>query len=197
MPFRKGHQAVFGMYPASTAAGEAFDQLKRAGFKSEDISILAPARPGDESVAYRRATKAPEGGAFGAASGAIVGSGLGWLAGIGALGIPGIGPFVAAGPLLSVFAGAGIGGAVGGIAGALVGLGVPEYEARRFEGYVRDGHVLMSIHVDDGSWADLARRILGDTGARDISIVDVAKAPTFLTGNARPITRADDYQFHK
>lgn len=156
-----------------------------------------PANPAESKLAYRRGSKASDGLAAGAASGAAVGAGFGWLAGMGALGIPGIGPFLAAGPLLATLAGIGIGGTVGGIAGALMGLGVPEYEAKRYEGFVKEGQVLLSVHVESGSWADRARRILKDSGARDISIADEEKAPIFLTGKVRPLTRADDYQMHK
>lgn len=194
---REGHRSVFGVYGAATATDAAVSRLRRAGFLRRDISVLMPARPGDESLAYRQATKASEGGMAGAAGGAIIGAGFGWIAGMGALGIPGIGPFVAAGPLLSAFAGAGFGGTVGGIAGALVGLGVPEYEARRYEGFVKEGNILLSVHVGNGRWAERARRILKESGARDIAVADEEKAPLVVPGNVRPLTRADDYALHK
>jgi hypothetical protein len=197
MPFQAGHHAVFGIYPTIEATGETVERLKRAGFPDSGISVLMPAKPETDSVGYRRGTKAPEGVAAGAGGGALVGGGLGWLAGMGALGIPGIGPFMAAGPLLSTLAGIGIGGTVGGIAGALVGMGVPEYEARRYEGFVKEGKVLLSVHVEDGSWAAHAKKILKDSGAQDISIAEEEKAPVIMTGNVHPFTHADDYQFHK
>lgn len=197
MPFRNGQQSVFGIYPEPATTRDVVDRLTRAGIPSRDISVLMPARTDDRGLAYRKSTKSAEGVAAGAASGAFVGVSLGWLAGMGALGIPGIGPFVAAGPLLAALAGIGLGGTVGGIAGALIGMGLPEYEARRYEGFVKEGHVLLSVHVESGSWADRARRILRESGARDIAIADVEKAPTMMTGNVRPLTRADDYQFHK
>lgn len=197
MKKREGHRAVFGIYSTSVPAGEAIDRLKRAGFTGGDVSVLMPARPHDGGLGYERASKSPERAMGGAAGGALVGAGIGWLAGMGALGIPGIGPFVAAGPLLSALAGIGFGGTVGGIAGALVGMGVPEYEARRYEGFVKEGNVLLSVHTANGSWADRAKRILRESGARDIAIADEYRAPTYISGKVRTITRADDYQFHK
>lgn len=197
MPSRSGHQAVFGIFPTPIATGEVVETLRRSGFPNRDISVLMPARASDETVGYRKSTKAAEGTAVGAAGGAFVGAGVGWLAGLGAIGIPGVGPFVAAGPLLATLVGIGVGGTLGGIAGALIGLGMPEYEARRYEGFVKEGQVLLSVHVNDRYWADRARRILRDSGARDIAIADEEKAPTVLTGNVRPLTRADDYQLHK
>jgi hypothetical protein len=114
-------------------------------------------------------TKAPEGAVTGATTGAVVGGGLGWLVGIGALAIPGIGPFVAAGPIMAALAGASVGGTAGGIAGALVGMGIPEYEAKRYEGFVKDGGILLSVHVDDREWSKRANEVLKTSGAKDIS----------------------------
>ncbi len=186
MSFATGHQAAIGVYTEPDPVGPVIERLKRAGFRGRDISLVMPAKP------VRAAHVA-----IGAAGGAALGGGFGWLAGLGALGIPGVGPFIAAGPLLAVLAGAGIGGTLGGIAGALSGIGVPEYEARRYEGLVKEGNVLVSVHIEDRLIAERAMRILRETGARDISIAEEANAPTIQYGNARPITRADDYQFHK
>lgn len=169
MRHKKGHTAVFGIYSLTSGAHDAVDRLKIAGFRNEDISVLMPTKGGTADFAHEKSTKAPEGVATGAASGAIVGGGLGWLVGIGALAIPGIGPFVAAGPIMSALAGMGVGGAVGGITGALVGMGIPEFEAKRYEGFVKEGGILLSVHVDDADWAIRAKQILKVSGARDIS----------------------------
>ncbi|MBS1961811.1 MAG: DUF3341 domain-containing protein [Bdellovibrionales bacterium] len=194
---RNRPQAVLATFSDHGQAGRAVERLFRAGIPHRDISVVAPARPEDGSVGYRRTTKASEGIAAGAAGGAVIGGSLGWLAGLGALGIPGIGPFLAAGPLLSALAGVGVGGTIGGIAGALVGLGLPEYEARRYEGFVKEGRILLTVHVEDGAWADRAKRILREHEAREVSTAEEPKAPIVMIGDVRPITRADDYQFHK
>jgi hypothetical protein len=161
--------AVFGVYPTIEAAESAVRSLRDRGFRATDISILIPQNPGTKDFAHVRASKAPEGATAGAGTGAIIGGTLGWLAGIGALAVPGLGPLIAAGPIVASLAGAGAAGAVGGITGALVGMGIPEYEAKRYEGRVRRGGVLMSVHADDGQWARRAREILSDTGAEDVS----------------------------
>src|ERR1051326_2112058 len=126
--------AAFGIYRTIEALQSAVDSLRSEGFRSEDVSVLYPENVGTKDIATVKATKAPEGAATGAGSGAVIGGGLGWLVGIGALAIPGLGPFIAAGPIMAALAGVGAGGAVGGIAGALVGMGIPEYEAKRYEG---------------------------------------------------------------
>src|SRR5690349_4781425 len=126
-----GKKAVFGIYPNRASVESAVDALKAAEFRNSDISVLFPENAGTKDFAHAKGTKAPEGATTGAASGAVVGGTLGWLAGIGALAIPGVGPFIAAGPIVAALAGIGAGGAIGGVAGALVGLGIPEYEAKR------------------------------------------------------------------
>src|SRR5580765_7039285 len=131
--------AVFGIYPSYEAVERAVDELKSAGFRSTDISVLFPENVGTKDFAHAKGTKAPEGATAGAGTGAVVGGALGWLAGIGALAIPGVGPFIAAGPIMGALAGVGVGGAVGGIAGALIGMGIPEYEAKRYEGRIKGG----------------------------------------------------------
>src|SRR5205814_2224080 len=132
--------------------------------------------------------KAPEGASTGAGAGALLGGGLGWLAGIGALAIPGLGPFIAAGPIMAALAGAGVGGAVGGITGALIGMGIPEYEAKRYEGRVKSGGILLSVHSDDSEWTKRAKDILEQTGAQDISSTGEASADFSKTD--KPMQRA-------
>src|SRR5258708_391312 len=131
--------SVFGIYPDRMSVENAVDALKVEGFRNTDISVLLPDNVGSKDFAHQKNTKAPEGAATGAGSGAVVGGALGWLAGIGALSIPGLGPFIAAGPIMGMLAGVGAGGAVGGLAGGLIGLGIPEYEAKRYEGRIKEG----------------------------------------------------------
>ena len=138
--------AVFGIYANTKSAEAAVDSLISAGFLNPDISVLLPDAESTRSFAHQKNTKAPEGTATGVGTGGAIGGTLGLLAGIGALAIPGVGPLIAAGPIMGALAGLGVGGAVGGIVGALVGMGIPEYEAKRFEGAVKDGGVLLSVH---------------------------------------------------
>ncbi len=161
--------AVFGIYPNRTSVDSAVDALKAADFRNTDISVLFPDNPGTKEFAHEKNTKAPEGATTGAGTGAVLGGGLGWLVGIGALAIPGVGPFIAAGPIMAALAGAGVGGAVGGLTGALIGMGIPEYEAKRYEGRVKDGGILLSVHSDNSEWTKKAKEILERTGAQDIS----------------------------
>jgi hypothetical protein len=143
--------------------------LQAAGFRNTDISVLFPENEGTKDFAHEKDTKAPEGATAGAGTGALLGGGLGWLVGIGALAIPGLGPFIAAGPIMAALAGAGVGGAVGGLTGALIGMGIPEYVAKRYEGRVKDGGILLSVHSDDSEWTKKAKEILEHTGAQDVS----------------------------
>src|SRR5215469_16253955 len=161
--------ALYGIYPTYSSIEAAVNELKAAGFRNTDISILMPENKGSKDFAQEKNTKAPEGAATGAGTGAIVGGGLGWLVGIGALAIPGVGPFIAAGPIMAVLAGVGVGAAAGGVAGALIGMGIPEYEAKRYEGRLKDGNILMSVHTTDSTERDRAKQILVDGGAEDIS----------------------------
>jgi hypothetical protein len=161
--------AVFGIYPHHTSVERAVDALKTAGFSNNDISVLFPKNEGTKDFAHEKNTKAPEGASTGAGTGAVLGGGLGWLVGIGALAIPGLGPFIAAGPIMAALAGAGVGGAVGGLTGALIGMGIPEYEAKRYEGRVKDGGILLSVHSDTSDEVKRAKAILERTGAQDIS----------------------------
>jgi hypothetical protein len=161
--------AVFGIYPYYTSVENGVDALKAGGFSNQDISVLFPEGSNSKDFAHEKGTKAPEGATAGAGTGAVLGGAMGWLVGVGALAIPGLGPFIAAGPIMAALAGAGVGGAVGGITGALIGMGIPEYEAKRYEGRVKDGGILISIHCDSSEWKKRAKDILERTGAQDIS----------------------------
>lgn len=163
--------AVFGIYPTSTQAEQAVDHLTAAGFASPDISVLLSDHRGSKDFAHEKNTKAPEGVTTGVTTGGVVGGTLGLLAGIGALAIPGVGPLIAAGPIMGALAGLGVGGAVGGVVGALVGMGIPEYEAKRYEGRIKDGGVLLSVHCDTSAEIDSAKEVLKASGAEDISAV--------------------------
>jgi len=161
--------AVFCICPTRTILTSCVDALRAAGFRNTDISVLAPVNEGTKDIGHEKATKAPEGAAVGAASGALVGGVLGWLVGIGSLTIPGLGPLIAAGPIMALLAGAGGAGIAGGVIGGLAGLGVPEYEAKRYEGRVKNGGILLSVHVDDSDWKKSAERIMKEYGGEDIS----------------------------
>jgi len=163
------NKAVFGIYPNTAAAESAVDRLISAGFSNDDVSVLMSDVDGTKEFAHQKATKAPEGTAVGVTTGGIVGGTLGLLAGIGALAIPGVGPLIAAGPIMGALAGLGVGGAVGGLVGALVGMGIPEYEAKRYEGRVKDGGVLLSVHCDTSEEISRAKNTLKETGAEDIA----------------------------
>jgi hypothetical protein len=180
--------AVFGIYPQYANLENGVDALKSAGFRSTDISVLFPENLGTKDFAHEKGTKAPEGATAGAGAGAVIGGGLGWLAGIGALAIPGLGPFIAAGPIVAALAGLGVGGAVGGFTGALIGLGIPEYEAKRYEGRVKSGGILLSVHSDSSDWTKRAKEILELTGADDISSTSEAKAD--FAKSDKPMRRA-------
>jgi len=162
-------KSVICIATSEAQAARIVDSLKQEGFSNNDISALFPDRTGTRDFAHEKGTKAPEGAATGAGSGAVLGGALGWLAGIGALAIPGLGPFVAAGPIAAALSGAAVGGAVGGIAGALIGLGIPEYEAKRYEGKVKEGGILISVHTEDSQEAKVAKEIFERVGAEDIA----------------------------
>ena len=168
--------AVFGVYGGRAEIEAAVDVLRTEGFRASDISVMLPYNDGFREFAHEKHTKAPEGAATGAGSGLVLGGVLGWLAGIGLLAIPGIGPFVAAGPIMAALAGAGVGGTVGGVTGALVGTGIPEYEAKRYEGLLREGGILLSVHADNSEWTAKAKKLLDATGARDVSSASEANA---------------------
>jgi hypothetical protein len=161
--------AVLGIFPDYASVEKAVDILKEAGFRNKDISVLFPEKAGSKAFAHDKGTRAPEGAAAGAGTGAVLGGALGWLVGIGTLVIPGLGPIVAAGPIMAALAGMGVGGAVGGITGALIGMGIPEHEAKRYEVRVKEGAILLSVHSDNSDWMKRAEEILERTGAQDIS----------------------------
>jgi len=161
--------AVFGIYKTPGTAEAAVDHLLSRGFTNSAISVLLPDDESTRAFAHEKNTKAPEGTATGVTTGGVIGGTLGLLAGIGALAIPGVGPLIAAGPIVASLAGLGVGGAVGGIVGALVGLGIPEYEAKRYEGAVKGGGTLLSVHCDTSEQVDVAKASLKETGAQDIA----------------------------
>lgn len=161
--------SVFGIFDTRNSTERAVERLKTSGFRMTDISVLMPDKDSTREFAHEKHTKAPEGAAAGAGTGVVVGGTLGWLAGMGALAIPGIGPLVAAGPIMAAIAGAGVAGTVGGVSGALVGLGIPEYEAKRYEGSVKDGGILLSVHCDTSDSIKSAKQLLEVTGAHDIA----------------------------
>src|SRR3984893_4190392 len=161
--------AVFGIYSSAEHAERAVDALITAGFMSPDISVLLPDTRSTKDFAHVKETKAPEGTTAGVTTGGVIGGTLGVLAGIGALAIPGVGPFIAAGPIMAGLAGLGVGGAVGGIVGALVGMGIPEYEAKRYEGRLQKGGILLSVHCATSDEIKRAKDILKLTGAEDVT----------------------------
>lgn len=161
--------AAFGIYTNEATASTAVNQLLAAGFSNDDVSVLMSDVKGTKDFATEKNTKAPEGTAAGVGVGGVVGGALGLLAGIGALAIPGVGPLIAAGPIMGALAGLGVGGAVGGLVGALVGLGIPEYEAKRYEGRIKEGGILISVHCDSSEEVSKAKDILKATGADDVS----------------------------
>lgn len=175
------NKAVFGIAKSEGQAIAIANNLKAAGFTDNDVSVLFPDKQGTKDFAHEQHTKAPEAATAGAGSGAILGGALGWLVGIGTLAIPGLGPFIAAGPIMAALAGAAGGAAVGGLTGALIGMGIPEYEAKRYEGKVKDGNILMSVHTEDGKERERAKEIFVKGGAEDISYtgeVSVSKEQT-------------------
>jgi hypothetical protein len=182
--------AVYGIYPNRGSAEGAVARLQNGGFRNTDVSVLFSDDRSSKEFATEKGTKAPEGSAVGAGTGALFGGTLGWLAGIGALAIPGVGPLVAAGPIVGLLAGAGVGGAVGGITGALIGMGIPEYEAKRFEGMVKNGGVLLSVHCDSSDWVKKAKTLLEETGAKDISSAGEAKAAVEMDAHDHPVQKA-------
>jgi hypothetical protein len=179
--------AVFGIYPGVDDAERAVDTLVAERVANNDISVLLPDNQSSKEFAHEKHTKAPEGTATGAATGGTIGGTLGLLAGIGALAIPGLGPFIAAGPIMATLAGVGVGGAVGGLVGALVGMGIPEYEAKRYESRVKDGGVLLSVHCATSDDITRVKELLKRTGAEDISTAGEASSESY------PETRNEPY----
>src|SRR6202790_2250065 len=168
--------AVFGIYTSRDTVERASDTIVKSGFSPSDISVLLPENLGSKQIGTEKASKAPEGAATGATSGALLGGTLGLLAGIGALAIPGVGPLIAAGPIMAALAGMGVGGTVGGLTGALIGVGIPEFEAKRYEGGPQKGGILLSVHCDTSEEITRAKEILKNTGAEDISATGESSA---------------------
>jgi hypothetical protein len=182
--------AVFGIYKTVVQAEAAAGMLTSAGFSSSDISVLLPdSQGGVREFAHEKNTKAPEGTSGGAVAGGALGGTLGLLAGIGALAIPGVGPLIAAGPIVAALAGAGAGGAVGSLVGGLVGLGIPEYEAKRYEGRVKDGGILLSVHCDTSDEVKAAKQLLEQTGAKDIASSGEKSVSTHSVDRSAPALR--------
>lgn len=173
---KKGRNSVFGIFRDQPALDKTINDLKAENFRNSDISVLMQSKEDSKNFAMEKNTKAPEGATTGAATGAVAGGIFGWLVGAGALVIPGLGPFIAAGPIMAAIAGAGVGGTIGGVAGGLIGLGIPEFEAKKYEGYVKEGGMLISIHVDDDNWEEKAKRILTQNGATSISTTTEKKS---------------------
>src|SRR5579872_6447612 len=161
--------SVFGIYRDRAQVERVVDELLDQGFRAEDISVLMPDNVGTKDFAHEKHTKAPEGATTGLVAGGVAGGTLGLLAGIGALAIPGLGPFIAAGPIMGALAGVGTGAVAGGLIGALVGMGIPEYEAKRYEGMVKEGRLLLSVHCDNSEWVGRAKDILKQTGGEDVA----------------------------
>jgi hypothetical protein len=181
------NKAVFGIYAAPAQAETAFNELLKAGFTSDDVSVLMPDRAGARPLVHEKETKAPEGTATGATTGGVIGGALGVLVGLGTLAIPGIGPLLAAGPIVAGLAGLGAGGAVGGLIGGLVGLGIPEYEAKRYEGRVRQGAVLLSVHCETAGEVLRAKEVLTGSGASDVAAAGEAHSAHDGTDAREPI----------
>src|SRR5437870_10329371 len=170
-------KAVFCITHTEAQAITIVERLRAAGFTNNDISVLCPDKAGTRDFAHEQHTKAPEGAATGAGTGGILGGGLGWLVGIGSLAIPGVGPFIAAGPIMAALGGAALGAAVGGLTGALVGLGIPEYEAKLYEGKLKAGNILLSVHTDDSKQRTRAKEVFERNGAEDIATSSEESVP--------------------
>jgi hypothetical protein len=181
-------KSVLGIYSTRSGVETAVLAFKDGGFSNSDISVLLPENLGTKELATDKSSKAPEGATAGGTTGAVIGGALGWLVGIGALAIPGVGPFIAAGPIMAALAGLGVGGAVGGFTGALVGLGIPEYEAKRYEGHIKKGGILVSVHCDTSDEITHAKQIMQNTGAEDISSTSESTADVKTTND--PARRA-------
>src|SRR5277367_4091967 len=178
--------AVFGIYSTRAAVENAADTLVNAGFPTSDISVLMPeSLGGPKEMGTEKTTKAPEGTAAGVTTGGLIGGTLGVLAGVGLLAIPGLGPFIAAGPIMAGLAGLGVGGAVGGVTGALIGMGIPEFEAKRYEGRLQKGGILLSVHCDTSEEIKRAKDIIERTGGEDVASTGEASSDTKKADAAR------------
>jgi len=163
------NKSVFCISRDEAQACNIVDNLKTGGFSNNDISVLLPDKTGTREFAHEKGTKAPEGAITGVGTGGVLGGVLGWLAGIGALAIPGVGPFVAAGPIMAALSGAAVGATAGGLIGTLVGMGIPEYEAKRYEGRLKEGRILIAVHSENSDQTKRAKEIFERAGAEDIS----------------------------
>jgi hypothetical protein len=179
-------KSVFCIATSRNQADQIVDQLKTAHFSNNDISVLFPDKDTTRDFAHEKNTKAPEGAVAGASTGGVIGGALGWIAGIGALAIPGVGPFIAAGPIMAALSGIAVGAAVGGIAGGLIGLGIPEIEAKRYEGKVKAGNLLISVHTEDSQEISRAKDIFAKAGAQDICTTGEASTPKDRQAAERP-----------
>jgi hypothetical protein len=181
--------AVYGIANTTAQAESIVSQLQAHGFANSDISVLFPDKEGTRDFAHEKNTKAPEGATTGGLAGMGVGGALGLLAGIGALAIPGVGPFIAAGPIMGALSGAAVGGATGGLIGALIGLGIPELEAKQYEGKVKAGNILISVHTEDSDERSRAKEILEKFGAKDVSSSGEASVPKGARAAERVVTK--------
>ena len=179
-------KSVFCITTSREQANRIVDQLKTANFSNNDISVLFPDKGTSRDFAHEKNTKAPEGAVAGAGTGGVIGGALGWIAGIGALAIPGVGPFIAAGPIMAALSGVAVGAAVGGIAGGLIGLGIPEIEAKRYEGKVKAGNLLISVHTEDSKEIARAKDIFSKAGGQDICTTGEASTPKDSRATHRP-----------
>jgi hypothetical protein len=170
-------KAVFGIVRTEMQASSIVQDLRQAGFSNQDISVLFPDKEGTRDFAHEQHTKAPEGAATGAGAGGVLGGVIGWLAGVGTLAIPGLGPFIAAGPIMAALSGAAVGAAAGGLTGALVGMGMPEYEAKQYEGKIRSGNILLSVRADDGDQVKKAKDIFRRHQAEDVADAGESSVP--------------------
>jgi hypothetical protein len=170
-------KSVFCITTSRNQAEQIVERLKSANFSNNDISVLFPDKQTNRDFAHEKNTKAPEGAVTGAGTGGALGGALGWLAGIGALAIPGVGPFIAAGPIMAALSGAAIGAAAGGVTGALIGMGIPELEAKRYEGKIKEGNILISVHTENSDEISRAKEIFKAAGAQDISVTGESSPP--------------------
>jgi len=170
------HKSVYAIAISEGQALQIVDSLINSGFSNNDISILYPDKDSTHQFAHEKNTKAPEGAVAGVSAGGVLGGAFGLLVGLGALAIPGVGPLIAAGPLLAALSGAAAGAAVGGVAGGLIGLGIPELEAKRYENRIAEGNYLISVHAVDGDEVDRAKEILKNANAEDISVTSLSEA---------------------
>lgn len=183
------NKVVIGLVESESRAESVVNELRNAGFATSDVSVLFPDQSGTRDFAHEKNTKAPEGAVTGVGAGGVIGGALGLLAGIGTLAIPGLGPFIAAGPIMAALSGAAAGATVGGIAGALIGMGIPELEAKRYAGKIQNGNILVSVHVESSEEVGRAKKVLEAAGAQDVSTSGEARVPAKDRDRPSPSTR--------